>query len=383
MCGNAQQNFRVLTDSDTNQESRSAVSSKLFEPIVLRKTTIRNRLWATPMCQYSAEQQDGMPTDWHLIHLGSLARGGAGAVFTEAAAVLPEGRISPQDLGLWNDSQRDAFARIVEFIHSQGAAAGIQLAHAGRKASTYRTWDERRGTVPGQEGGWDTVAPSAIAFPGYAVPAALTTDGIASVVRAFAASANRAVEAGFDLIEIHAAHGYLLHQFLSPLSNTRTDDYGGSLPNRARVLLEILDAVRAAAGAAIPVLVRFSATDWVDGGWSLEDTQTVARWAAERGADLADISSGGNVPTAAIPVGPGYQVPLAAAVRGSAGLPVAAVGLISAAEQAEQIVATGLADVVMMGRELLRDPNFPLRAAAALHAKADYAPAQYHRAPIG
>lgn len=359
------------------------MSSKLFEPIVLRGTTIRNRLWVSPMCQYSAEKQDGIPTDWHLVHLGSLARGGAGAVFAEATAVVPEGRISPQDLGLWNDTQRDVFARIVEFIHSQGAAAGIQLAHAGRKASTFRPWDDQRGSVPASDGGWDTVGPSAMAFPGYAEPAALSTEGIAAVARAFAASAVRAVEAGFDLIEIHAAHGYLLHQFLSPLSNTRNDEYGGTLQNRARALLETVAAVRAAIGATIPVLVRFSATDWVDGGWSLQDTQTVARWVAEHGVDLVDISSGGNIPTAEIPVGPGYQVPLATAIRETAGLPVAAVGLLSAAEQAEQIVATGLADVVMMGRALLRDPNFPLRAAATLQARVGYAPPQYHRAEIG
>lgn len=358
------------------------MNSALFEPIILRETTIRNRLWVTPMCQYSAEAQDGKPTDWHLVHLGSFARGGAGAVFTEATAVVPEGRISPQDLGLWNDSQRDAFARIVDFLHSQGAVAGIQLAHAGRKASTYRTWDEHRGSVPASDGGWDTVAPSAVAFPDYAQPAALTPEGIAEVVQAFAAAAVRAVDAGFDLLEIHAAHGYLLHQFLSPLSNQRTDGYGGTLANRARLLLETVDAVRAAVGDSIPLVVRFSATDWADGGWGLEDTVTVTRWVAEHGADLADISTGGLVPAHSIPVGPGYQVPFATAVRAGSGLPVVAVGLITGAEQAEQIIATGLADVVMVGRELLRDPNFPLRAAATLGVHVDYAPAPYHRAPI-
>ncbi|NVM95913.1 NADH:flavin oxidoreductase/NADH oxidase [Arthrobacter wenxiniae] len=359
------------------------MTSALFAPITLRGLTVRNRLWVTPMCQYSAEQQDGMTTDWHLVHLGSFARGGAGAVFTEATAVLPEGRISPQDLGLWNDAQRDGFARIVSFIHSQGAAAGIQLAHAGRKASTYRTWDERRGTVPTDDGGWPTVGPSTIAFPGYEAPAALTPEGIREVSDAFAKAAVRAIEAGFDLLEIHAAHGYLLHQFLSPLSNARTDSYGGNLANRARLLLETIDAIRAAAGDDVPVSVRFSATDWVDGGWTLEDTQTVARWAAEHGADLADVSTGGNVAAANIPVGPGYQVPFATAVRTAAGVPTIAVGLIEEPRQAEQIVATGLADVVMLGRALLRDPNFPLRAAAALGVPVDYAPKQYHRAPMG
>lgn len=355
--------------------------SALFEPITLRGVDVRNRLWVTPMCQYSAEQQDGLPGDWHLVHLGAFAKGGAGAVFTEATAVTAEGRISPQDLGLWNAAQTDAFSRIVRFIHGQGAVAGIQLAHAGRKASTFRTWDERQGSVPSEDGGWPTVAPSAIAFPGYEPPTALTVDGIAEVVAAFAAAAARATEAGFNLIEIHAAHGYLLHQFLSPLSNTRTDAYGGSLANRARFLLETIDAVRAVLDDSVPLLVRFSATDWVDGGWSLTDTQTVTRWAGERGADLADISSGGNVP-AHITVGPGYQVPFATAVKAATQLPVSAVGLLTSAAQAEQIVATGLADVVMMGREMLRDPNFPLRAAAELGVEVDYAPAPYHRAPI-
>ncbi|GAA4656350.1 NADH:flavin oxidoreductase/NADH oxidase [Arthrobacter cryoconiti] len=358
------------------------MSSALFEAITLRGVSVRNRLWVTPMCQYSAEQQDGMPNDWHLVHLGSFAKGGAGAVFTEATAVLPEGRISPQDLGLWNDSQEAAFARIVSFIHSQGAVAGIQLAHAGRKGSTYRTWEQRHGTVPVDDGGWTTLAPSTVAFGSYKEPVALTVEGIREVTDAFAASARRAVAAGFDLIEIHAAHGYLLHQFLSPLSNTRTDSYGGSLENRARALLETIDAVRTEVGADVPVVVRFSATDWTDGGWTLADTQTVARWAAEHGADLADVSSGGNVPSASIPVGPGYQVPFATAVRTHAGVPTIAVGLIEDARQAEQIVATGLADVVMMGRELLRDPNFPLRAAATLGVDVPYAPQQYHRAPM-
>ena len=357
------------------------MKSALFAPITVRGTTVRNRLWVTPMCQYSAEKQDGTPTDWHLVHLGSLARGGAGAVFTEATAVVPEGRISPQDLGLWNDSQRDAFARIVNFIHSQGAAAGIQLAHAGRKASTYRTWDERRGTVPTDDGGWPTVAPSAVAFPGYEPPVELTAAQIRGVAAAFAGAARRAIEAGFDMIEIHAAHGYLLHQFLSPLSNFRTDGYGGSLANRARALLETIDAVRSEAGPEVPIVVRFSATDWVEGGWTLADTVTVARWAQEHGADMADVSSGGNVP-AHVPVGPGYQVPFATAVRTRAGVPSIAVGLVEEPRQAEQLVATGLADVVMMGRALLRDPNFPLRAAAALGVETGYAPPQYHRAPI-
>ncbi len=353
----------------------------LFTPITIRGTTVRNRLWVSPMCQYSAENQDGMPSDWHLVHLGGLARGGAGAVFAEATAVVPEGRISPQDLGIWNDSQRLAFAGIVEFIHSQGAAAGIQLAHAGRKASTFRPWDERTGTVPMADGGWPTVAPSPVAYPGYAEPREMPAADIRAVSAAFAAAARRALDAGFDLIEIHAAHGYLLHEFLSPLSNRRSDGYGGSLENRARALLETIDAVRAEAGPEVPLLVRFSATDWVEGGWTPGDTAIVAGWAREHGADMADVSSGGNVP-ARITVGPGYQVPFATSVRTRAHIPSIAVGLIEEPRQAEQIVATGLADVVMMGRALLRDPNLPLRAAATLGADIDYAPQQYHRAPI-
>ncbi|PCN46903.1 oxidoreductase [Curtobacterium sp. 'Ferrero'] len=354
----------------------------LFEPITVRDLTVRNRIWVSPMCQYSVERQDGVPTPWHLVHLGSFAKGGAGAVVVEATGVVPEGRISPQDLGLWNDEQRDAFRPIVDFVHAQGAAAGVQLAHAGRKASTYRPWETARGTVPADEGGWATVAPSAVAFDGYAEPRALAAEDIRVVALAFAAAARRAVEAGFDLVEVHAAHGYLLHQFLSPLSNRREDEYGGSLENRARALLEVLDAIRAEVGDGFPVVVRFSATDWVDGGLTLDETTQVARWAAEHGADLADVSTGGNVASAPIPVGPGYQVPFAAAVRRDAGIPTIAVGMISEAFQAEQIVATGQADVVMVGREFLRDPSFALRAAAELGVAVDYEPQQYHRARV-
>ncbi|ROP60596.1 NADH:flavin oxidoreductase/NADH oxidase [Curtobacterium sp. PhB115] len=354
----------------------------LFEPITIRDLTVRNRIWVSPMCQYSVEQQDGVPTPWHLVHLGGFAKGGAGAVVVEATGVVPEGRISPQDLGLWNDQQRDAFAPIVDFLHAQGAAAGIQLAHAGRKASTFRPWESSHGSVPADQGGWSTVGPSAVAFDGYAVPRELETEDIRVVALAFAQSARRAVEAGFDLVEIHAAHGYLLHQFLSPLSNHRTDSYGGSLENRARALLEVVDAVRAEVGEGFPIVVRFSATDWVDGGLTLDETTQVARWAAEHGADLADVSTGGNVASAPIPVGPGYQVPHAAAIKRDAGIGTIAVGMISEAFQAEQIVATGQADVVMVGREFLRDPAFPLRVATELGVSVDYEPQQYHRARV-
>ncbi|QZQ54163.1 NADH:flavin oxidoreductase/NADH oxidase [Curtobacterium sp. TC1] len=354
----------------------------LFEPITIRDLTVRNRIWVSPMCQYSAEAQDGMPTPWHLVHLGGFAKGGAGAVVVEATGVVPEGRISPQDLGLWNDQQRDAFKPIVDFLHAQGAAAGVQLAHAGRKASTFRPWESEHGSVPADQGGWSTVGPSAVAFDGYAVPRELETEDIRVVALAFAQSARRAVEAGFDLVEIHAAHGYLLHQFLSPLSNHRTDQYGGSLENRARALLEVVDAVRAEVGEGFPIVVRFSATDWVDGGVTLDETTQVARWAAEHGADLADVSTGGNVASAPIPVGPGYQVPHAAAIKRDAGIGTIAVGMISEGFQAEQIVATGQADVVMVGREFLRDPGFPLRVAAELGVTVDYEPQQYHRARV-
>ncbi|MGN6742810.1 MAG: oxidoreductase, partial [Amnibacterium sp.] len=260
----------------------------LFSPIEVGALTLPNRLWIAPMCQYSVEDEDGVPNDWHLVHLGSLARGGAGLVLTEATAVSPEGRISPQDTGLWNEQQAAAWSRIIDFAHGVGAAIGVQLAHAGRKASTWSPFAGRSGTVPAGEGGWRAVAPSALAFPGYDEPEALDEAGIAKVVDDFAAAARRAVEAGFDVIEVHAAHGYLLHQFLSPLSNTRTDAYGGPLEHRARLLLEVVRAVRAVA-PRIPLLVRFSGTDWREDGWTVTETATVAGWAREAGADFFDI----------------------------------------------------------------------------------------------
>ncbi|QWS33748.1 NADH:flavin oxidoreductase/NADH oxidase [Curtobacterium aetherium] len=354
----------------------------LFDPITLRGLEIRNRVWIPPMCQYMVEAQDGVPTPWHLVHLGGLARGGAGAVVVEATGVVPEGRISPQDLGLWNDEQRDAFRPITDFVHSQGAVAGIQLAHAGRKASTSRGWGPSAGagTVGADQGGWQPVGPSPIAFPGLATPTELTAEGIAEVVRAFAASARRAVDAGFDLLELHGAHGYLLHEFLSPLSNERNDQYGGSLENRARALLETVDAVRAEVGEDVPLVVRLSATDWVEGGWDLPETEQVSAWLGEHGVDLVSVSTGGNVADAAIPVGPGYQLPFATAIRQATGVPVAAVGMIDDPFQAEQIVALGQADVVLVGRGALRDPNFPIRAAQALRVDLPYRPAPYERA---
>ncbi len=335
-----------------------------------------------PLCQYSVDEEDGVPTDWHLVHLGSFARGGAGLVMSEATGVSAVGRISAEDTGIWNDTQRDAWARITAFIHTQGAVAGIQLAHAGRKASVHREWGPDDGTRPIDAGGWQSVAPSPIAFDGYAPPVALTLDGIARIVNEFTAAARRAIDAGFDVLEVHAAHGYLLHQFLSPLSNLRDDEYGGSLQNRARLLLEIVTAVRAEVGADVPLFVRFSATDWTEGGWDEDQTATVARWAAEAGADLFDVSSGGLVSSARIPIGPGYQVPLAEHVHTVGGVEVSAVGLITGASQAEEIVASGRADAVMMGRELMRNPHFPLAAAHELGIELDYWPPQYRRARI-
>jgi 2,4-dienoyl-CoA reductase-like NADH-dependent reductase (Old Yellow Enzyme family) len=355
--------------------------SSLFQPLTIRKLTLRNRVWVAPMCQYSVLAEDGVPTPWHLVHLGALATGGSALVISEATAVTPEGRISPRDVGIWNDEQREAWRPIVDFIHSQGAAAGIQLAHAGRKGSTYAAWGfTEHGTVPASSGGWTAVAPSAEAFSGYDTPVALDEAGIDEVVAAFVAGAGRAVAAGFDLVELHAAHGYLIHQFLSPLSNHRTDQYGGSLENRARLLLRLVRDVRAAVGTDIPVLVRFSATDWTDGGWDEEQTATVAGWARDAGADLFDISTGGNVSGAKIPLSPGYQVPFSDYVRSTADVTTSAVGLITEPRQAEEIIASGKADVVMMARELLRDPHWPLRAAHELGVELDYWPPQYDRA---
>lgn len=352
----------------------------LFTPYSVRSVTMRNRLWVAPMCEYSVEKHDGVPTDWHLVHLGGFARGGAGLVITEATAVSAEGRISLEDTGIYTDEQRDAWARIVGFIHSQGAVAGIQLAHAGRKASTWRPWAPERGTVPESSGGWPAVAPSAVAFTGYAIPTELDRAGIDGVVADFAAATRRSIDAGFDVLELHAAHGYLLHQFLSPLSNLRTDEYGGSLENRARLLLEVIAAVRAEASDDAALFVRFSATDWADGGWDQEQTATVADWARDAGADFFDISTGGLVSGTTIPLAPGYQVPFADFVKHASSVEVSAVGLITEAQQAEEIVSSGKADAVMLARAIMRDPHFPLRAAHELGVELDYWPAQYLRA---
>ena len=335
----------------------------LLEPLTLRGTTVRNRAWLPPMCQYSAV--DGVPNDWHLVHLGARAVGGFGLVIAEATAVVPEGRITPQDCGLWNDEQADAWRRITDVVHARGALAGVQLQHAGRKASTYRPFHEATGSVPPGDGGWTTVAPSAVAFPGLAEPAALSDDEVAAIPRAFAAAARRALDAGFDTVELHAAHGYLLHQFLSPLSNLRTDRWGGSAENRARLLLETTDAVRAVWPDDKPLLVRLSATDWAEGGLAVDDVAAVAATLRGHGVDLIDVSTGGNLPVP-VPVAPGYQVAHARRVREVSGLPVAAVGVITTGAQAERILAEGSADAVLVGRAALYDPSWPLRAAHEL-----------------
>ena len=356
----------------------------LLDPIDLRGVRVRNRIWVSPMCQYSVVERDGVPTDWHLVHLGSFARGGAGLVLAEATGVTAEGRISPHDTGIWNDAQVAAWRRITDFGRAQGAVMGLQLAHAGRKASVYPEWGfgDRKGTLPRAEGGWQTVSASGLAFGDYAAPRALAAEELPEVVAAFVAGARRALDAGFDLVEVHAAHGYLLHQFLSPLSNERTDDYGGSLENRARLLLEIVRGVRAEVGDDVPVLVRFSATDYVDGGWDEAQTATVAGWAREAGADLFDISSGGLVTGVHIPSGPGYQVPLAESVAAASGVRVSTVGRITEPRQAADLVAAGVVDAVMLGREMLRDPHFALRAATELDVDLDYWPPQYLRARL-
>lgn len=321
-----------------------------------------------------------MPTDWHLVHLGSRAVGGAGMVMVEATAVSPEGRISPQDSGIWTDQHAVAFARITKFIKEQGAVAGIQLAHAGRKASTFSPWNGR-GKIDENEGGWQTVAPTAQPFSqNYPLPRAMDEHDLKKVRDDFVAAARRSLAAGFEVIEIHAAHGYLLHEFLSPLSNKRTDEYSGGLENRMRFPLEIAEAVRVAVPENLPVFVRISASDWTPGGWDLEQSIEFCKRLKTIGIDLIDVSSGGNVPNAKIEIGPGYQAPFARGIREKVGIPTGAVGLITEPEQAEAILQNGDADAILMAREFLRDPYFPFHAARELGAKVSYVPKQYGRA---
>jgi 2,4-dienoyl-CoA reductase-like NADH-dependent reductase (Old Yellow Enzyme family) len=350
----------------------------LFDPLTLRDLTFANRVFVSPMCQYSSE--NGYANDWHFVHLGTRAVGGAGLVLTEATAVLPEGRISPQDLGIWEDGHIEMLTKIVGFIHEQGSIAGMQLAHAGRKASTSRPW-EGHNAVPESEGGWTkVVAPSAIPFSEtYPMPQALTRDGIREVIDAFAAAARRACQAGFRVVEIHAAHGYLIHEFLSPLSNQREDEYGGSFENRTRVCREVVAAVRSAWPKELPLFIRISATDWIDGGWTIEESVKLATGLKAMGVDLIDCSSGGNALHAKIPVGAGYQTAFAERIRREAEIMTGAVGMITSPEQAEHIIRTGQADAVIMAREFLRDPYWPLRAARELEQSIAW-PVQYLRA---
>ncbi|MGH8062824.1 MAG: NADH:flavin oxidoreductase/NADH oxidase [Pseudoxanthomonas sp.] len=349
----------------------------LFEPLQQRSLKLRNRIAVSPMCQYSLP--DGAPGDWHLAHLGSRATGGASVVITEASAVSAEGRISPADAGIWNDAQAQAWARIAAFISAQGAVAGIQLAHAGRKASTAEPWKGGNRVGP-ENGGWEPVAPSALAFSAdYPMPRALDKAGIAGVIADFRAAAVRALDAGFELIELHAAHGYLLHQFLSPLSNLREDRWGGGFENRTRLVREVLVALREVWPERYPLWLRISATDWVEGGWDIEQSVELSRSVRGLGVDLVDVSSGGLASGVRIPVGPGYQVGFAARIRKEAGIATGAVGLITEPQHAQDIIANGEADVVLLAREELRDPYWPRRAAKELGVEIQ-APLQYGRA---
>jgi 2,4-dienoyl-CoA reductase-like NADH-dependent reductase (Old Yellow Enzyme family) len=360
--------------------------SALFEPLKLRGVTTRNRIWLAPMCQYMVHNRDGVPTDWHLTHLGARAVGGFGLVMTEATAVAPQGRISWEDTGLWNSRQTQAWARIVRFIHEQGAAAGVQLAHAGRKggSSNGASWVDPAAGVAA----WQSIGPSPVAFNQFPAPRAMTVTDIKAVVDAFAAAAHRADEAGFDVIELHGAHGYLIHSFLSPLSNQRDDEYGGSFANRVRLLFEVVDAVRAALPYEKALVVRLSATDWIDGGWAPDDTVELATQLNDRAVDLIDASTGGLDARQDIPLGPGYQVQFAEQIRAKTGARTGAVGLITDPAEAEAVIASGKSDIVSIGRPALREPYWPLRAAHELgipRSEAPYPPAYLKGAwrPLG
>lgn len=344
--------------------------ASLFDPIKIREVTFANRIWVSPMCQYSAE--NGVATNWHDVHIGSFATGGAGMIMMEASGVLPEGRISTKCLGLWNEEQSKRLKPIVDFAHSMGTKIGIQLAHAGRKASCLPPWSDHP-MASKEEGGWECVGPSPISFGGkYPVPRELTKNEIEELVQSFASAAKRAVAAGFDLVEIHAAHGYLIHQFLSPISNQRDDEYGGSFENRIRFILDIARAVRNAIPESMPLFTRISASDWLEGGWTIEDSVQLSKLLKEAGVDLIDVSSGGTSSGAPVPVGPGYQVPFATKIKEEAAIPTCAVGLITQAHQADEIVRSGNADAVMMAREFLRNPRWPLAAAQELNAEVSW-----------
>ncbi len=352
--------------------------SALFSPLFIRSIQLKNRIVVSPMCQYSSE--DGFSTDWHLVHLGSRAVGGAGLIITEATAVSPEGRISPDDLGIWKDEHVSGLKRITQFIQQNGSIAGIQLAHAGRKASHRRPWEGGSAIFPTEGNGWQTVAPSAIPFTDEEPePLSLTTEGLEKVRADFVSATQRSLAAGFQVIELHAAHGYLLHQFLSPLSNQRTDEYGGSFENRIRLLLEIIERVQTVWPQDLPLFVRISATEWTEGGWTIDDSVRLAGILKNKGVDVIDCSTGGNVARAKIPVGPSYQVEFAERIKQETGITTAAVGLITTAEQADAILTNGQADLILFAREFLRDPYFPLHAAHALGDDVQW-PVQYERA---
>lgn len=354
----------------------------LFDPIAFRSITLANRILVSPMCEYSCV--DGFSNDWHLVHLGSRAVGGAALILTEATSVTADGRISPEDLGLYDDGHVAGLAHCVRFIHSQRAVAGTQLAHAGRKASTYRPWGGGSGAIAPADGGWEAVGPSAEPFASnYPTPRPLSVSEISGVVDAFRAAAMRAEAAGFDVIEIHGAHGYLVHEFLSPLINTRTDQYGGSFENRTRLCLEIVDAVRSVWPDRLPLFLRISASDWKDGGWDIEQSVELAKLVRDRGVDLVDCSSGGGVADQKIAIGPGYQVPFAERIRRDAGVATGAVGLITDARQADAIIRNGQADCVLLARELLRDPYWPLHAAQQLGHTVPWPPQYVRAAPPG
>ncbi len=362
--------------------SLTAEQPRLLSEMSLGALVVRNRAWVSPMCQYSCFARDGLPTPWHLVHLGSMATGGFGLIITEATAVVPEGRISPEDTGLWSDAHSEAWRPVVDFVHGQGARIAVQLAHAGRKASTFSPLFGEDGSVPAAEGGWETVGPSAGGFGDLTPCRALSLDEVRSMPARFAEAAGRAADAGFDAVEIHAAHGYLLHQFLSPLVNHREDEYGGDFEGRTRLLREVVAATREALPSGTPVLLRVSATDWAEGGWDLAQTVELAASLRHESVDLIDVSSGGAVAHQKIDVGPHYQVPFSEQVRAGGGLATGAVGLIEDPQAAEQILREGAADVVLLGRAALRDSRWPLRAARELgvaSADAPY-PAQYRRA---
>jgi 2,4-dienoyl-CoA reductase-like NADH-dependent reductase (Old Yellow Enzyme family) len=363
----SEENTTCPTTSCLADHDRNTPQIDLLSPLTIRGITLRNRVVVSPMCQYIAE--DGFADDWHFVHLGSRAVGGAALVFTEATALIAQGRISPGDLGIWKDEHVEPLERIAAFVHRMGAVAGIQLAHAGRKGSCLPPWQDRGRFITPKEGGWPLVAPSAVPF--YSedpAPQELSLDGIKEIIQAFVAAAKRAIKAGFKVLEVHSAHGYLLHSFLSPLTNKRTDNYGGSLENRTRLLIEVVNAVRGIMPADMPLFVRISATDWVDGGWDIEQSVQLASMLQKAKVDLIDCSTGGAVPHARIPVGPGYQVQFATRIRTDCEIMTGAVGLITEPGQANDIVMSGSADLVFIAREMLRDPYFALHAEQALNA---------------